>query len=89
MTPRRYYLLKMHAALAACDDGLAAAWRSKHDAEAGTPLPADVLSTALSDALYTAVEDVDGATVGELALVDVPMSEAQTAIDYVASLPVL
>lgn len=76
----------MHAALAACDEGLAAVWRSKHDDERGTPLSDDVLTPALSEALYVAAEDIEGATVAELLAVGVPLSEAQAAIEYVGSL---
>lgn len=86
MTPRRYYLLKMHVASAACEGGLAAAWRSKRDEQPGTPLPADALTPSLEAADYVAVEDLEGACVDELVREGVPHGEAEAVLAFIASL---
>lgn len=66
-TARRYYLQKRLAAARAGDLELAGVWRSKQEATAATPLPADFpLSAALAAAGYSTVEDIDGASADEL-----------------------
>jgi hypothetical protein len=65
--PRRYYLLKRHAADAAGDLLLAAVWHSKQESETGTSLPADFPSRAALVAQgYSTAEDVHGADANEL-----------------------
>lgn len=87
-TPRRYYLLKRHAARTRGERALEGVWRSKQEAEGGTGLPATFPSlTALSLAGYTHVEDVDGATAAELAdNAGLSTREAEAVLSALASL---
>lgn len=63
---RRYYLAKMHAAVAN-EDTIADVWQGKQEAEPGTALPADFpLLSRLQPLGYKAVEDLTGADSDEL-----------------------
>lgn len=66
---RRYYLSKRQYARS-LDNDQDGIWRSKQEAEAGTPLPAGFpLLERLAECGYTAVEDLDGADENELVTV--------------------
>ncbi len=65
---RRYCLLKRQLATQLEQTAIASLWQAKQEAEAGSDLPATFpLRARLAAAFYTTVEDLDGATVGELA----------------------
>jgi hypothetical protein len=67
-TARRLYLRKAQFYYDMWEEGLAAVWRAKQDAQPGTPLPTDFPSRSkLAAARYTMVEDIDGADAVELA----------------------
>lgn len=66
-SPRRFYLLKAHAALALNDIALMLTWCAKQAEQPGTVLPEDFPSrTALGDASYDTAEDLVGANIAEL-----------------------
>lgn len=68
-SPRRYYLLKARAHEEAGELALAAAFRGKALAYAGTPLPATFPHAAALATItppYITLEDLRGATVDEL-----------------------
>lgn len=66
--PRRYYLLKAYAADSLGDEELALTWIGKQRAITGTELAAAFPHrAALVAADYTTTEDLNGATVAELA----------------------
>lgn len=67
VTVRRYYLRKSQELYFRWEEGLAAAMRGRLNQVPGTPLPATFpFLTELAAALYTCVEDLDGADAGEL-----------------------
>lgn len=64
---RRHRLLKSFDFADRGEDGMAATWRAKQEATAGTELPASFPSRAvLVAARYSTLEDVTGADVDEL-----------------------
>lgn len=85
---RRYYLLKWRAY--ACIEGeeaLASVYQGKHAAEPATPLPVDFPSRSkLVSANYTAVEDVDGASLQELQRHGLSLGEADAVIQALQAL---
>ncbi len=80
-TPRRFYLLKRRAALAAGDAHLAGFWRVKQEALAWPVLPADFPArTALVVAGYTTVRDLDGADADELSNLGLTRAQADAVV---------
>lgn len=81
MTPRRWYLLKGHAAELVGDHGLAAAWFGKQQELPGTPLP-DTFPhrAALVARQYLALEDLEEATAEELQQVGLTYAQAAAVI---------
>jgi hypothetical protein len=87
-TPRRYYLAKRQAAVELEDDALAAVWRGKQEAEAGTDLPATFPYLTELDALgYTTEEDLDGADACELTDLGLSAFEAEAVLAAFIELP--
>lgn len=87
-SPRRYYLLKRLGAVQFSDRPLDGVWRSKQEALPGTSLPSDFPSlSVLAEYGYTAVEDLDGATVDELrAFTSLTQREAEAVIAAASNL---
>jgi hypothetical protein len=88
-TVRRYYLRKSQQLYLMQYEGLAAAYRSKQDGVAGTPLPvAFPFLAKLAAARYTTREDLDGADVAELMnFASLNIKEATTVLKALAALP--
>lgn len=67
VTTRRYYRLRRLAAHVTLDPGLESTWQYMQEAEPGTDLPSDFPGRAkLIASGYSAVEDIEGATIDEL-----------------------
>jgi len=83
-TPRRYFLL---ARQNAWDEGVAAVWRAKQEAQPGTALPESFPArAALAAAGYTTVEDLDGANESELSGAGLSTREARDVISAAKAL---
>ena len=81
LRPRRYYLFKRQALIAAGDPASAGIWRGKQEAQPGTPLPATTPHlTKLATLGYEMVEDVDGATQEELESAGLTRREAAAVL---------
>lgn len=87
-SPRRYYLLKRLSARLGADQPLDGVWRSKQEAQPGTALPATFPHRSQLVAVgYSAVEDLDGATVDELTTnTDLNAREAAAVVAAYAAL---
>lgn len=80
-TPRRYYLLKRRAALAAGEPHLAGFWRAKQEALYWPALPSDFPArAALVAAGYTTVRDLDGADTTELRNLGLTRDQADAVV---------
>lgn len=83
-TARRFYLLLRRNAW---DEGIAAVWRAKQEAQPGTVLPDPFPARAsLAAAGYTTVEDLAGATEDELINAGLSTHEARTALKAISTL---
>ncbi|MFO7178986.1 MAG: hypothetical protein DIU78_009830 [Pseudomonadota bacterium] len=86
-TIRRFYLAKRHAAHELCDLALEALWRGKQEAEPGAALPVTFPMRGELAALgYTAVEDLDGADVEELARLGLSRKDAAAVMAALSKL---
>lgn len=84
-SPRRYFLLKRHAALKENSPALAGVWRWRQEQEPATPLPAGFpFAEQLAEAGYTAQEDLAGADLDEL-LVQLPTLSEKDAAGILAA----
>lgn len=80
-SPRRYYLLKRRAALAAGDAHLAGFWRAKQERLAWPALPAGFPArAALLAAGYATVRDLDGADARELTALGLNRADAAAVL---------